>query len=50
MNILEQHQVVCTMELWHQKIFMGHFKEWGVYMVLPKKMELSIALSIRNQF
>ena len=30
MNILEQHQVVCTMELWYQKICMGHFKEWGV--------------------
>ena len=30
MDILEQHQGVCTMKLWYQKIFMGNFKEgWG---------------------
>ena len=27
MDILEQHQVVCTIKLWYQKIFMGNFKE-----------------------
>ena len=27
MDILEQHQVVCTMKLWYQKIFMGNLKE-----------------------
>ena len=30
MNILEQHQVVCTIKLWYQKIFMGNFRV-GVY-------------------
>ena len=41
MDIQEQHQVVCrpTMKLWYQKIFMGNFKEGGVLMVLPQKLE-----------
>ena len=39
MDILEQHQVLCTMKLWYQKIFMGNFKEGGVLMVLPQKLE-----------
>ena len=29
MNILEQHQVVCTIKLWYQKIFMGNFRVGG---------------------
>ena len=29
MDILEQHQVVCTMKLWYQIIFMGDFKQGG---------------------
>ena len=39
MNILEQHQVVCTIKLWYQKLFMGNFKVEGVLMVLPQKLE-----------
>ena len=39
MDILEQHQVVCTMKLWCQKIFMDNFKEGGVLMVLPQKWD-----------
>ena len=39
MDILEQHQVVCTIKLWYQTIFMGNFKEGGVMMVLPQKLE-----------
>ena len=27
--ILDQHQVVCTIKLWYQKIFMDNFKEGG---------------------
>ena len=41
MDILEQHQVVCTMGLWYQKIFMGNFKG-GVCIdgrLLPQKWE-----------
>ena len=30
MNILEQHQVVCTIKLWYRKIFMGNYRV-GVY-------------------
>ena len=33
MDILEQRQVVCTIKLWYQKIFMVDFKEGGVLMV-----------------
>ena len=29
MNILEQHQVVCTIKLGYKKIFKGNFKEGG---------------------
>ena len=29
MDILEQHQVVCTIKLWYIKIFRGNFKEGG---------------------
>ena len=39
MDILEQHQVVCTIKLWYVKIFMGNFKEGGVLMVLPQKFK-----------
>ena len=40
MDILKQHQVVCTIKLWYQARFMGHFKEGGgVLMVLPQKLE-----------
>ena len=39
MNILEQHQVVCTIKLWYQQIFMGNFRVGGVLMVLPQKLE-----------
>ena len=39
MNILEQHQIVCTIKLWYQKIFMGNFRVGGVLMVLPQKLD-----------
>ena len=39
MDILEQHQVVCTMKWWYQQIFMGNFKEGGVLMEPPQKLE-----------
>ena len=29
MDILEQHQVMCTVQLWFSKIFMGNVKEGG---------------------
>ena len=41
MNILERHQVVCTMRFCHQKICMGNFMVaggGGVLMVRPKKL------------
>ena len=39
MDILEQHQVVCTMKLWYQKLFMGNYKEGEVLKLLPQKLE-----------
>ena len=39
MDILEQHQVVCTMKLWYQKVFMGNFKEGGCIDGITSKLE-----------
>ena len=48
MVILQQHQVVCTIKLWYRKIFMGNFKEGGVLMVLPQKLDYVYISGIRS--
>ena len=43
MDLLVQPQVVCTIKLWYQKIFIGNFLVGGVYcMALPKALECII--------
>ena len=39
MNILEEHQVMCTIKLWYQKIFMDNFRVGGVLMILTPKLD-----------
>ena len=42
MDIQEQHQVVCTMKLWYQEIFMGNFKEGGCIDGITSKIRICI--------
>ena len=40
MDILKQHQVVCTMKLWYQQKYLWAIsRKGGVLMVLPQKLE-----------
>ena len=39
MDILAQHQVMCTMKLWYQNIVMGNFKEGGFIDGITLKLE-----------
>ena len=41
MNILERHQIVCTIKLWYPNIYIGNFRVGGggVLMVLPQKLD-----------
>ena len=54
MKILEQHQVVCIIKLWYQKIFMGNFRVGGCINDTTSEIGLCIHncqyvnMSIRN--
>ena len=55
MNTLEQPQVVCTMKLWYQFFFRGHFRVGeGNCIVSQEKLKyvciVGNILSILNQF
>ena len=39
MDILEQHQVVCTIKLCYQNYLWAILRKGGVLMVLPQKLE-----------
>ena len=42
MNHLEQPQLVCTIKLWYQLFFRGHFRVGGVLYGITRKIEVCV--------